>query len=484
MSIGLAVGMYLGQARGGSVVAAEAVDQSLTLLMRWSTAVVETPVAGVPNHVPDFDLSTEAWWLTHWANSASSAYVATGEIVTHPNVVDVSAPDLQAAIDAAPDNTTFRLAAGTYNGIKLTGRRGIHVIAANPAAKPILQGLFVHGHATLDNAGANGYSAFVLKVVTNNAASELAAYLDPPRDFLFRDIDFRPASGAITTWETGSGNAAGMVGNQFWPGNNLACWLNCVADVCFERCDWSGWKMADSSDNNTGPIANGAHNGHITAGSGVRNIVIRDCTMTGSLYGSGLKAWPYAVYLDGPMGCALVGNDFTGPFNSGTVLLLTNDDYAPTSATAYDGIAGYNPVTEMPSARYNAIEDNDHFIYLNCVGRNTLVANNRSVANGTAFYNIEFPARKQSHSPGLIYDFRGNVVRDNVLVGRSTVAYVRFNMGTQGPDPLVGEATITGNQVSGVEPLWYTFDTSTGGSLSTPMVVTGNTDSNGTRDGV
>jgi hypothetical protein len=471
--------------------------------------LVDAVNVGVPHFVPDAAWTAEQSWAQHWANAASANYVATGDIPLHSRVVQVGASDnLQAAIDAAPDNMTFELAAGgIYDAIWLVARSGIHLVAADPLNKPIVHGIGILGHTQLTDPLnqyphplVGGYTNFVNLLTVTKDASVIATYLDPPRDFLFRNIRIEPKAGALSEQNEHqtmlTTPVAGML-SGVWPGNNVPTAMACVADVCYEGCEFRNWVYTNTTGTNTGLPMPSNHWGIICGSAGLRNIVTRDCTFELGLYSNSQGAWQYVTYLDGPMGCAFVDNTCGTGWKGGLVLYLTNDDVSPRKDTDFDGVAGFNAVSEISSARWNAVVGNTVAGALIGLvrGNNNLFAGNDVTYNTTLTLStdqmLEFDGEcwkggQPPSSPILDYLLIGNVFRDHVFHGLTvsgSAAIIRHGTPQGACGNETGGSTISGNTVSG-HPVskWY-LDNTDGTYHPDASAATNNTDSNGTRNG-
>lgn len=465
---------------------------------------------GVPHYVPDGEWTTEEAWAEHWTNPASANYVASGGILNWPNQVSVGASDdLQALVDAAPDETTFVLAAnGEYDGLRLTERAHLHFVAADPNNKPIIHGVLMLGHEELtdplglyprsNGPGPNvgGYTNWVNKVVTTRDAGCIATYLDPPRDILFQDIRFEPIAGAITehnyhdpnTWLVSE--VAGMVSAD-WPGRNIPVGAAAMADVCFDRCEFRDWVYTNTSGtDDSGPMPFN-HSGIFHNTGGIHNFVVRNCTLECGTYQDGQGAWHSIFYMDGGMGCAFVYNDISGAWKGLHALFLTNDDLAATDDLHQDGIAGWDKVNETPSGRYNFVVGNNKFITtmrgFNClVAENTMSLAATWSASSSQAVHIEGQCWKGGSPPStpqLEYHFLDNVVRDNTITGltiSSSATFVRHATPSTSCGNRVGQTTISGNTVSGTVVAWYV----NGSVDNDPSTATNNTANGVTRDGV
>ena len=438
---------------------------------------VSSDQIGVPHVMPVATMSTEEWWDSIWFNPASNNYVAYGDILTHANQVTVAPGNLQAALDAEPDDTTFLLESGVHTSVSTTARQGTHIIPANPATRPTMRSFNYFGHAE----AAAGRPAFVAAVVTNNEPSAVAAYLDPPGDVLIRDIDFVAEPGVLSSFADASTDHLLNFPIVFWA----------IADWCVEGCTFSGYKCVDANGLDVGSIIH--HHGYINAIAGVHNGVMRNCTMTPTMRPNGTtRAWATGVYYDGAAGCGFVYNTMlSNPFHYGPCVILTNDDYAPNSDTAYDGAAGYDEINgEIPQSRYTAVVGNTGanagHLFVSYSGRNLLHAENTCAVNAAVQVVLNLEPKASSHSPGMNYLNYDNVSRDNVYTnGSNNGVYVRhtYATGVYADGSRVGRTTISNNSFpDGAVTAWH-GQTGTG-TVEPPITATNNTDSNGTRDGV
>lgn len=465
---------------------------------------------GVPHYVPDGAWTTEEAWAEHWTNPASVNYVASGEIQHWPDQIVVGASDdLQAIVDAAPDGTTFLLAAnGEYDGLRLTARQHLHFVADDPLNKPIIHGTLILGHAELTDPlglyprangpapNVGGYTNWVIKVVTAKDAACLATYLDPPRDILFENIRIEPIAGALTEHNYHTPNTwlvpevAGMVSAD-WPGRNIPVGVAAMADVCFDGCEFRDWVYTNTSGTDvSGPMPFN-HSGIFHNTGGVHNFVVRNCTLECGTYQDGQGAWHSIFYMDGGMGCAFVDNTISGAWKGLHALFLCNDDLAGMDDLDQDGLAGWDKVMETPSGRYNFVVGNDRFI-TTMRGFNTLVAENSMPLSATWSSSssqavlIEAQCWKGGSAPStpvLEYHFLDNVVRDNTITGltiSSSAAFVRHATPSTSCGNQVGQTTISGNVVSGTVVAWY----ANGSAANTPSTATNNMAAGVPRDGV
>jgi hypothetical protein len=436
---------------------------------------VTTPTgAGVPSVMPSASDSTETWWAGYWANPDSVNHVPYGSIVTHPSTVDVSAPDLQSAIDAAPDNTTFRLAPGTYDEVTIVGRNGIHIVPQNPASRPVMRGFtyFSYPSAVTD------YQQWVRDVVTTPVPAAVSTFMNPPGDILIRNIDFVQVTNLLSFEDD----------TLHYPLHVPLLFIG-ASDVCVEGCTFTGYKYVDA---NGFDIGSGAphHHGFMSSTGGVRNHVFRNNTCNVAQRPNGNIAWTVGVYWDGATGCAVVDNVNTGrAYQYGQCLFLVNDDFMPDTGTELDGIAGFDPITEIPHSKYVGVFRNTGanagHANVNMQGRNMLMAENTCTLAATAFDIVRITGRCDSSTGFTGYDQFDNVIRDNTyLNGTITPRFLNHEyVSFYACGSRIGRTTITGNVLTvGNCAKWH--EQTGAGTVEPPLVVTNNTDNAGTRDGV
>jgi hypothetical protein len=311
---------------------------------------------------------------------------------------------------------------------------------------------------------------------------------------LFRHIIFEPVAGALTENAAHqpvylTSHVAGMV-SMGWPGLNASPAIAGMEDVCLEYCTIRDWVYTNASGTNTGLPMPSNHAGAITGTGGMRNIVVRNCTMVCGEYTNGDGAFQNVIYFDGPRGCAIVDNVISGDWKSGFVLMLTNDDVSPTSETQYDGETGFSDVYETPQALYNFIVGNNA-IAITIRGSRNLIAENAITYAGTVSSGgiITFGPQcwkggSPPSTPVLEYHGVGNVIRDNTLTGTTisgTGTLVRHESPSTSCGNTIGASTISGNVVTGTVSAWYI---NAGGVLNDASTATNNTANGVPRDGV
>lgn len=298
----------------------------------------------VPLADTDLAYTVEGWWAQHWANPEADDYVAPEEVTTHPGVVSVPVGgNLQTYVDAAPNNTTFSLAAGgTYGRVTLVERSGLHFVSANPASPAVCRGFDVYGstHAQQYNTAGASYG-FVGKLFSGADASLTAGGVrsiravarrrflrKPSRDLIFKDLAF-VSDGSLVYYQQYSIGGTWITDHWY---ANAPIGMRCVQDVLVQGCSFAGYKWGtdnssaapnDPQENILGPVG---HPGLIWGNAGIRNVVIRGCTFALATNADN-RGFPYVIFFDGAQGVVAYGNTISGKQHSGSFLFLTNDDY-------------------------------------------------------------------------------------------------------------------------------------------------------------
>jgi hypothetical protein len=469
------------------------------------------PAYGVPMTDPDLGVDVETWWASHWANEDADEYQAPGDLPTHPRTVSVgAAADLQAAVDAAPDFTTFELAAdGVYEGtLMLTGRNGLHFVSVDPLNPATLRRVEIHGSehalsydgAVLDGEYHNGFQSRLL-TASPYYAEALEAWHNPKRDFLFRDLLF-VSDGDLLYYNWYGNNSGGWKHDH--RAINMPVFLRNVRDVLIESCTFSGYEMgADPANPDTTgevevvpvvPGVNSHHDGFISGNSGLTNVVCRDCTFSTV---DAVTGYPWCFFLDGSRGAVFGYNTITGRYRQGLILFLTNDDYSGDWDNSSDGGIGLTLDDQQRNARFNVVVGNtitttSSSPLVSHVGFSALILEN-TILNGSAnaaFVELVGRGSKSTLSAkGHRYHHLHNVVRGNTAPnGLNFPQFVRFDGGSTGvaqptPKNLLGQTIIADNVASGTVTAWHGTEAGQWGSDG-GEVATNNTDDGGTRDGV
>jgi hypothetical protein len=453
--------------------------------------VIADPI-GVPRTTtPDGSLTTEEWWAQHWSNPESFAYIPPGEIQTHTNVVNVAqGANLQTAIDGAPDNTTFVITGGAtaFGRIVLTARSGMHFIAADPEVRVILRGIEIYGHANAFYYTWNdGWVANVIAghIVANKDAASVTAFLNPKRDFLFRDIDIEGDPAEVMTQVDYTRDPPYGAEEHHDRPENAPTYMIGVKDVLFERCAIRDFRIADLDGlwPHVGGYTSGIHPGLIYASGGVEGIVVRSCTLRGH-EDDAVRGFPWVSYLDGAIACVFHDNDIEGRFASGGHMFLVNDDFT----ADWNVDETFEQYVDMRHAKYNAVVGNRRTGQLNYfvdyAGQNLLVADNTVANAGTSVVFTRISGRGLNATLRLLGTPHGYpcfdwTVRDNVVTGGNVgegsfgMGYVHMDLATSQYDvgARIGRATVTGNSAPGVPNGWLTDQNS---NTDGPDVVSGN----------
>jgi hypothetical protein len=157
----------------------------------------------------------------------------------------------------------------------------------------------------------------------------------------------------------------------------------------------------------------------------------------------------YALYLDGLHGGGVIDSQIEGPFGSGGLLFLTNDDLS----RDYNN-NGSLEMGELRTANHVAVAYNTFSGYLYngiaIMGRDSIVYKNTMLATiGNAFVSIE---TKSSHiNRNLVYNYFGNMIINNKIKNIKYLAQV-FASPTC-PHivncSLQGQYTVTNNLIEG-----------------------------------
>ncbi len=473
------------------------------------------PAYGVPMTDPDLGVDVETWLSTHWAveqipgKSASPNYRAA--ILLHPDVQMVTTnDDLQDAIDAVPDGTTLRLAAGgTYEGtIRMVGRERIHIISDNPANKAAMRRVEIFGSAqalaydgaVIDGDYHNGFNVRLGTPADPNHDAAFLAWENPKRDFLFQQIDFESDGDLLYYNWYGNGSGGWKHDHR---AVNMPVFLRNVRDVLFETCTFSGYQMgADPANPDTTgevevvpvtPGINTHHDGFISGNSGLTNIIARDCVFNGDTD----VGYPWCFFLDGARGSGTINCDMTGRYRQGLVLFLTNDDYTGDWDNSTDGGIGLSLDHQQRNCRFCFVIGGDILTtasspFIQFTGfSNAVLAPNVLNGNGNVAF-IEFVGRGSRDAlknKGHRYHHLYNVVRGVTAPnGADFPQFVRHNGGSTGvaqptPHNLLGQTTIADNVVAGTVTAWHGTLAGSWGSDGGD-VATNNTDVGGARDGV
>lgn len=442
---------------------------------------------GVPNiTLTSHSMTEEEYWAQHWANPASSNYIAYGDIPLHSNTVIVeTTDDLQAVVDAAPDNTTFRLRPGLHDTwLTLLERNGMHFVSDDPNNRATIRNVEIYSYPLpvgleLDQANytptsrQNGYQSWVGAIIGTardgnftvppDDLDAVAAFLNPCRDFIFRDIDFRGDPALTTDQYTVPGQ-----GHPFDPIRNPTYHVG-VKDVLYEGCTFAGYNHSDQQGAWPGTTALTFHAGMFYATGGVEGFVIRNCTVDPRSTTGGTNRWPCAVYFDGPMGCVLYDNDFSaGGYAMAGFFTLTNWDVRNDWNKNGDGME----FREFRQPKYVAIVKNKlpvaRMAWSGRNMRNALLAENTWNYSGLRHCCVEWECEGTYATNLTIRDntFNGGQIGDTSGTGFVEVKYSSAS---------ASNLTITNNTLTGgykVKNAWVTAVA--GNGLPSNITIAGN----------
>lgn len=449
---------------------------------------------GVPAWDINLNQTVEAWWGEHWANPASAAYISSANLLLHSNVVSVPAgARLQTYVDAAPDYTTFSLAAGaSYAELNLVERSHLHFTSANPASPAKIGRVRQFGSEYAQQYNSDigaGDFGFVAQLYSGTSGTlttgggqsirnkaQRRFLRNPSQDIVFDQIAFdaptvdtwNPVAQPIVyykLWQIGDDNPQT---DHFYEG--AAYSGRCVKDIVFQRCSFSNYRWGSDNgsqaspaafaitgnvptENNTGPVA---HPGLISINAGARNIVVRDNTFTFAT--NVLNAGsPSAVFVDGLQGGVVYNNTGAGKLNSDFAKFLINDDY-----TADLRLPGVVDLQDKREGRYvviaaNALTPTNQPALFSFSGSRLLVKQN-TVNYGTStvavFGELSSKACRLATPRGIIYESYDCVIDDNDITANALTAFIEFNVvATYSPgltyaSPVrskIGRATIKNN---------------------------------------
>jgi hypothetical protein len=473
------------------------VGESVTLPALDGTIFQHDPAYGVPVKAQDLSTDVQTWWGDHWANPAAGKYLDAADVRTWPNEVIVAPGELQAAIDASPDRTTFRLQAGTHPRVEIIGRSHLAFVADNPAARPTLVGIDYFGCAQAKhyqgttNDATYGYG-YVTRIRGTAAQFDQLAYdtfLDPPGDLIFRGLDF-VSDGNAVVYQTYFYDGAWKTNHRYV---YAAIGLRTVRNVLIEDCTFTGYKAASAQ---TGPPtepppqsgAPDSHPGIIWGNAGIESVIVRGCTFTAALNAANF-GFPYAVFFDGARGCILEGNTIQGiKWHSGQFLFLCNDDYTHPygrgNVPSRDGgshdprfCVVANNTAAIPTGQSNFTSFAG---FQNLVTGNTLTLSN--LALGVVMSVV--PKCSRLHFEGHVYEAADNVCAGNTVIGVTTCPQFVSVDDTQGyncvgnSDPTnvyrsrAGRTVVTNNSAPGATVTTWLSNT---GTTISGDVVSGNT---------
>jgi hypothetical protein len=292
----------------------------------------------------------------------------------------------------------------------------------------------------------------------------VAAFLDPCRDFLFRSIDFRGDPLLTTDQYTVEGE-----GHPFDPIRNPTYHVG-VKDVVYEDCTFADYNHSDQNGDYPTVVALTFHGGMIYATGGVEGFVIRDCTFDPRTTAGGNGIWPCAVYLDGPMNCVMVNNDFaTSGYAMGGIFTLTNWDVR----NDWDLSGSNMDFREFRQPKYIAVVGNQlpvaKMVWSGRNIRRSLIAENTWTYSGLRHCFVEWEVEGEYATDLTIRDNQciGGNVGDSTLAGFVDCRY----SSSQASNLIVTDNSITGGVATNG---WVTWAYAGDGSPSN-VTISGNT---------
>lgn len=442
------------------------------------------PFLGVPRVELEMEITKEAWCDKHYANPDGDYFIPYDDIQTHPREVTIPiGGDLQAYVDAAPDNTTFLIPStgGPYGPVTAVERSGLHFAPATPGGRYELYPMEFFGseHALQYNSSGSSFG-YVSKLYSGSDSSLTTGgvnsirsqarkrfYREQTRDIFIKNADFVP-NGLVyyqkkqiaATWQT----------DHFY--KNAPVNLRTVDGVLIQNCTATGftWGTDNSSaapndpqENILGPT--GHPGGFVSGNAGIKNVVVRGCTSTVATNADN-RGMPYHLFLDGAQGCFYAENTFNGKQHSGAITYLTNDDYTSDSR---------NPGTldrlDFRQARRNVSYGNTFnatgsLIIFNYAGEQFLSRKDVINSNVTTLFGHDSKVCRLASTQHRFYQAYGCTI-DEVTVNGNVTTFIEYNTSvgyTPGLDEtspyrsLVGKDTIKNPTISGTVTDWYKLD--------------------------
>ncbi len=400
-----------------------------------STAVAG---AGVPSIDPDYVVlgngtyDVAGWWARHPYNPANPPLTIASP---SPVINAANYPSLQAAIDALPaTGGTISCPAGVYGHAAVIGRSNVHFLG-QPGT--VFRGINLFGGTICQS-----YDKFNFNVANGDPAS-VTLFLNPPRNFYFKNITF-DANGYVPQLVEAS--------TPDW----VCLGLYCVRDVLCDNCAFQnmGYQAALEA-------------GLITGNRGNANIWARNC----AFHGNSNTGTFMGVFLDGPRGCGVVNSTIDGWFGSRAFQFQTNDDFS--LDLNHDGV--YD-LSERREARYNVMQGvastADCHIFCGVQGFSNLVQNCSQSIHISQF--VDLVSREGSRA-GCVYHFTGNIVRTNTVQNTDYYLTVDGSNISPGTGSTIGVYTVQNNKVTDSPPNAMVLETA---PVVGPNMVTGNTGPN------
>lgn len=334
---------------------------------------------GVPAQPIDWEEPVDRWWANHLYNPCSSRAFRQ-EVVSpsprinvaevrdrHPLTKTAGIAEALAQLPAAGGTLWFPKARGPYR-ITEPEKKALCYYYSQGA---ILIQRRSHLHFVSD--GAVLEAAWPLFGFASMEYADQKTFNQPIRDFYFRGLCF-----------DGMGKS------------DIACNFIHCADILFDDCVFNNYVFprAAAEGQTARPQSWAAHPAPLVATAMTDNLWVRRSTFRGSMWG---------VYWDGVHNGGLVNCRFPGPYRSGPILMMTNNDmacFSPTQRNArYIVIAG----CEFRAGRAAATLSN----------ANTLLVDND--AQGVAAFMDMHGRGRSSIERGIVYEFYDNQILNNTL---------------------------------------------------------------------
>lgn len=385
-------------------------------------------MVGVRLYSIDFADDVEAWWSKHALNPTSPNYIPVGSIKTWPNVVTVNVGDsLQAAINNAPDYTTFVLASGYVSTeiVEMTRRSHLHFVSANPANKAKVRSIYIWGTTKSHQYfGTTGSPDYGLPEYLNNQRPDDVIYQfyeGVSEDFFFKDLIF-DGGGAITWFRYYFIDGVWHTDHY---AEKISLWMRSVKNVLIEGCTVQNYVHGEEVAQpppEVAPVGSGLPFGWYTpafsGNSGIMGVGIRNSTIAAP---ADSRGWQWGTFFDGARDLVLYNNAYSGKLSNGWALFLTNDDYT------YDNDRRDGRIdvrTEERDARYVAVVNNtgpqtsDALMAID--GRDWLLKGNAMTL--TTASTIPVIVRQtvkcsRAYTFAHRYEHKGGVADGNTLVG-------------------------------------------------------------------
>ena len=325
------------------------------------------PWEGVPDLPINYTEDALTWWSKHPFNKESVNFrPEISSPVNQINVLTEYNGDIQAAIDALPlSGGTLIFPEATYSGtFNLIDRDNIHFLGqGNPVLN--LTGEIIIAGCQISTV----YADISAQVAAKNPTAVECITTGRTKNIYFNNLTF---DGMNTQLQAMS--------------------ISASKDIVFDTVTFQNFVDPKTH-----------HRGLVSGNAVLDNIWFRNVRFAGKER--------YALYLDGLHGGGVIDSQIDGPFGSGGLLFLTNDDLS----RDYNN-NGSLEMGELRTANHVAVAYNTFSGYLYngiaIMGRDSIVYKNTMLATiGNAFVSIE---SKSSHvDRNLIYKYIGNMVINN-----------------------------------------------------------------------